>query len=45
LRVPVLRGLFSFGALSAVDLMICVVAAVISVAWFELLKLYKKGFV
>jgi Ca2+-transporting ATPase len=45
LRVPFLRGLFSFGELSAVDLMICIVAAVISVAWFELLKLYKKGFV
>jgi P-type Ca2+ transporter type 2C len=43
LNVPVLRNLFGFAPLSTVDILICLLAAVISVAWFEVLKVFKKG--
>jgi Ca2+-transporting ATPase len=43
LTVPVLRRLFSFDQLSAVDVLIALVAAIIGVAWFELLKFFKKA--
>jgi Ca2+-transporting ATPase len=43
LSVPFLRGLFSFDVLSAADLGICVGAAVLSIAWFEIFKLFQKG--
>jgi Ca2+-transporting ATPase len=42
LLVPSLRRLFSFGQLNAADLLICVVAAVISFGWFEIFKLLKS---
>ncbi len=45
LFVPGLRDLFKFQALSALDLLIAIGAAVVSVAWFEIFKLVrgKKG--
>jgi P-type Ca2+ transporter type 2C len=43
LAVPLLRNLFAFAPLSPVDLGICLVAAVISIGWFEVLKLFKRG--
>jgi P-type Ca2+ transporter type 2C len=44
LSVPFLRDLFHFGRLGLNDVMMCVAAAVISIAWFEMLKLLKvKG--
>jgi Ca2+-transporting ATPase len=42
LYVPFLRGLFSFDMLSAVDVLICIGAAIISVGWFEVYKIYRK---
>jgi P-type Ca2+ transporter type 2C len=41
LYVPFLRKLFSFGNLNATDLAICIVAAIISIAWFEIFKVLK----
>ncbi len=38
LYVPALRDLFGFGVLSALDVLLCLVAGVISVAWFEVFK-------
>ena len=38
LYVPALRQLFRFGVLHAVDILICLAAGVVSVAWFEGLK-------
>ncbi len=43
LTVPLLRSLFSFAPLSAIDLLICVVAAAISIGWFEVVKLIRKA--
>ena len=42
LYVPQLRSLFQFSALQPVDLIICLVAAVASMAWFEVYKGVKK---
>jgi Ca2+-transporting ATPase len=39
LYVPALRNIFYFGVLSAADLAICFAAGLLSVAWFEGLKL------
>jgi Ca2+-transporting ATPase len=41
LYVPALRDLFGFGVLHAVDLAICLVAGVLSVAWFEVFKIVR----
>lgn len=38
LNVPALRELFSFGALDSVDVLVCISAGTISVAWFEAVK-------
>jgi Ca2+-transporting ATPase len=43
LYVPWLRDLFSFGMLSIIDLLICLGAAIISIAWFEVFKFFTKG--
>jgi Ca2+-transporting ATPase len=43
LEVPFLRDLFSFDALNLMDILICVGAAAISVAWFEIYKLVRKA--
>ncbi len=42
LYVPVLRGLFHFSILHAIDLAICLCAAVASIVWFEALKAWKR---
>ncbi len=39
LNVPFLRDLFDFAALSGMDILIAIIAAAISVAWFEVFKL------
>ena len=43
LYVPYLRGLFRFAALSAVDLLICAAAALLSLVWFEAYKLFRHS--
>jgi P-type Ca2+ transporter type 2C len=40
LYVPFLRSLFHFNALDAADVALCVGAGVVSILWFELLKLW-----
>ena len=42
LYVPALKQIFHFGTLSAVDIAISFGAAVLSIAWFEVLKLFNK---
>jgi Ca2+-transporting ATPase len=42
LYVPALKQIFHFGTLSAVDIAISFGAAVLSIAWFEVLKLFLK---
>jgi len=42
LLVPFLQELFQFSQLHLVDIAICIVAAVVSVVWFELLKVYMR---
>jgi Ca2+-transporting ATPase len=42
LYVPALQQIFHFGTLSAVDIAISFGAAVLSIAWFEVLKLFLK---
>jgi P-type Ca2+ transporter type 2C len=42
LYVPFLRNLFSFGTLTPIDLVACIIAAIVSVGWFEVFKLFKK---
>jgi Ca2+-transporting ATPase len=42
LYVPFLRELFSFGTLNAADLVLCIVAAAISIGWFEIFILLKR---
>ena len=42
LYVPFLRDLFSFAFLHPIDIAICLVAGVISIAWFEGLKLLNR---
>jgi len=39
LYIPSLSALFHFGALDTLDLSLCLVAGVVSILWFELLKL------
>lgn len=41
LYVPFLRSLFHFGSLHTADLALCVGAGVVSILWFELLKLWR----
>ena len=43
LYIPGLRSLFRFSLLHPVDLLICLAAGVISVMWFEALKMFNKG--
>ena len=38
LYVPTLRSLFHFGALQVGDLALCLVAGLVSILWFEMLK-------
>lgn len=42
LYVPVIRDLFRFGTLHATDLLICLVAAIFSISWFEIVKLMAR---
>ncbi len=39
---PLLRGLFRFSTLHAFDLMVCLIAGVVSVLWFEGFKIINK---
>jgi Ca2+-transporting ATPase len=40
LYVPFLRQLFHFGVLHPMDLAICLAAGIVSILWFEVLKIY-----
>ncbi len=42
LYTPFLRGVFHFGEIHPGDIIICLVAGIFSVLWFELLKLTKR---
>jgi Ca2+-transporting ATPase len=42
LYVPQLRSFFQFSALQPIDLLICIVAAVVSIVWFEVFKFVKR---
>jgi Ca2+-transporting ATPase len=42
LYVPFLRDLFRFSKLHPLDLLICFGAGALSIAWFELLKIFSK---
>jgi Ca2+-transporting ATPase len=42
LYVPQLRDFFQFSSLQPIDLLICIVAAVVSIAWFEAFKFVKR---
>jgi Ca2+-transporting ATPase len=42
LYVPFLRNLFRFSILHPVDLLLCVLAAAVSIVWFEALKLIRQ---
>lgn len=42
LYVPFLRDLFRFSALHGHDVLICVCAGLVSIAWFELLKVFRN---
>jgi Ca2+-transporting ATPase len=41
LNVPFLCNLFHFSQLHTTDILLCIAAGVVSIAWFELLKLLK----
>jgi Ca2+-transporting ATPase len=41
LYVPMLRGLFHFSTLHASDVALCLGAGVLSLAWFETLKVFR----
>jgi Ca2+-transporting ATPase len=41
LYIPFLRNLFHFGILHPVDVAICIGAGIVSILWFELLKLWR----
>ncbi len=43
LYVPFLKGLFGFNTLQPMELIICVIAALISISWFEIFKLFHKN--
>jgi P-type Ca2+ transporter type 2C len=42
LYVPLLRDLFSFASPNLLELLLCVAAALISILWFEIVKLVRK---
>ncbi len=42
LYLPLLSDLFSFGSPAPLELLFCIAAALISILWFELLKLVRK---
>jgi len=42
LYVPFLRNMFRFSVLHPVDLLLCVVAAAVSILWFEALKFFRR---
>jgi Ca2+-transporting ATPase len=42
LYVPLLRDLFSFASPNPLDLLLCVVAALVSIIWFEIFKLVQN---
>jgi Ca2+-transporting ATPase len=42
LYVPFLRKLFGFGMLHATDLIICLIAGVFSILWFEVFKIFNR---
>ena len=42
LSVPFLQRLFHFGNLHAMDVVLCVSVGVISIAWFEILKAFRR---
>ena len=41
LIIPAFRDLFGFAAISPADLVICVVAGILSVVWFEVFKVIR----
>jgi len=43
LYVPFLRNLFGFSLLSPLEILICFAAALLSISWFEIYKLVRKG--
>ncbi len=43
LYVPGLRNLFQFGRLHWDDLLICLIAGMLSIAWFEILKIFRNS--
>jgi Ca2+-transporting ATPase len=43
LYVPLLRGLFAFGVLHANDILVCILAAIVSISWFEAVKHFGRG--
>ena len=42
LYVPFLQGLFKFETLPANDLLLCFSAGLLSIAWFELVKYFRR---
>lgn len=42
LYIPFLRDLFRFSTLHAIDLLMCFVAGIIGIAWFEIFKIVRK---
>lgn len=42
LTVPFLRGLFHFGKISAADFLLCLAGGVLSIVWFEGLKVVRR---
>lgn len=44
LCVPMLRGLFHFSTLHGNDVSLCFGAGVLSLTWFEVLKVFRRGF-
>lgn len=43
LYIPFLRGLFQFDRLHWDDLLICLTAGIMSIVWFEVLKIFRNG--
>jgi Ca2+-transporting ATPase len=41
LNVPFVRGLFHFDRLHAIDIALCAAAGIVSILWFEMLKVLK----
>jgi Ca2+-transporting ATPase len=42
LYVPFLAGIFKFGMLHPVDIILCISAGIVSIIWFEIMKLINK---